>query len=87
MLFKKIRSVYDLKNKKILLSDYFDFYIFPTLFKEKQVYTYNGFTDENIYDLVYSSNTIIFIIDELMGRYFVKKACDLLEIFQNELPM
>ncbi len=40
-----------------------------------------------MYDLIYSSDSSIFIIDKLLGKYFVKKSCDLFEILENGYPV
>jgi hypothetical protein len=67
MFFKKIDSIFDLKDTPLLVGDYVDAHIFPTIFRYKSLYDFELFTEEDIYSLIYSTDSRIFIIDSLIG--------------------
>lgn len=71
MFFKKIKSVYDIKKSNVLLSDFYDTYLFATMFMKKIAYPFEGYTDEDIYKAVYSAGVRLFIVDSLLGQYFI----------------
>lgn len=43
----------------------------------KKLYVPWDATDELMYKEIYASGTRIFIADEIVGKYFIKKSCDL----------
>lgn len=87
MFFNKIRSVYDLKNDRLVLSDFYDRNLFATLFMRRIPYPFEEYTDVDIYNSIYRTDVRVFIVDLLIGRYFIKRACDIFLVQENAFPV
>ncbi len=61
---------------ELLIKQDFDENFFPTRFMNKILLPWDA-DDQIFYNSIYTSDTRIFVIDELLGIYFKKKSCDL----------